>query len=273
MGIVSARTNWSGKESLLVFKCGPFIGHEAMGKFSYDPGGGHVHPDANHFVLFGDGQWLIRDDGYHPKWTGQHNTLLVSGRGQLGEVSEWFRGKEALDQKSLPKVLRALSTPEIDQITGDATGAYPKDLGLRRFVRHLIFVKPDVLLVADDIVLDKPLPLELRFHPEQQAERLGTAFVAKGTKAVLRIEALSTEGVQVSGESLPLPGRRGEKQSGLSAIRLATRRAAWRNAVALSWCPAEREPTKVLLRVEDRRWTFVVGERKLVLDWDVGKVD
>ena len=83
MGIVSARTGWSGDESLVVFKCGPFIGHEAMDKFTYDPGGGHVHPDANHFVLFGGGQWLIRDDGYHPKWTGQHNTLLVNGRGQI----------------------------------------------------------------------------------------------------------------------------------------------------------------------------------------------
>jgi hypothetical protein len=273
MGIVSARTDWSGKESLVVFKCGPFIGHEAMDKFTYDPGGGHVHPDANHFVLFGGGQWLVRDDGYHPKWTEQHNTLLVNGRGQIGEGAEWFRGDEALAQKARPKVLRAVSTPGIDQITGDATEAYPKDLGLRRFVRHLVFVKPDVLLVADDILLDKPRSLELRFHPEQQAERNGTAFVARGGKTVLRIDPLSTEGVQVSGESLPLPDGHGGKQSGLLAIRLATQRAAWRNAVALSWCPAEREPTTVALCVEDRRWTFVIGERKLVLDWDAGKAE
>ncbi|MCY2993533.1 MAG: hypothetical protein NTY19_37490 [Planctomycetota bacterium] len=46
---------------------------------------------------------------YHPKWTGQHNTLLVNGRGQLGEGSEWFRGSEALAQKSMPKVLRAVT--------------------------------------------------------------------------------------------------------------------------------------------------------------------
>ena len=80
----------------MVFKCGPFIGHDAMDKFSYDPGGGHVHPDANHFVLFGGGQWLMRDDGYQPKWTGQHNTLLVNGHGQLGEGAEWFNGGQAL---------------------------------------------------------------------------------------------------------------------------------------------------------------------------------
>jgi hypothetical protein len=273
MGIVSARSGWSGDESLVVFKCGPFIGHEAIAKFSYDPGGGHVHPDANHFVLFGDGQWLVRDDGYHPKWTGQHNTLLVDGRGQLGEGAEWFNGGQALVLKANPRVLRVISTSTMDQITGDAAEAYPRDLGLRRFVRYLIFVKPDVLIVADDILLDKPLPLELRFHPEQQAEHLGTVFVAKGTKAVLRIEPLSTDGVQVSGESLPLPGRQDGKQSSLFAIRLATRRSMWRNAVALSWSAVGKEPTEVVLRAEARRWTFVVEGRKLVLDWDSGKVD
>lgn len=74
MGIVSARSGWSGDESLLVFKCGPPIGHEATWKFKYDPGSGHVHPDVNHFVLFGVGEWLIRDDGYAWKQTSQHNT-------------------------------------------------------------------------------------------------------------------------------------------------------------------------------------------------------
>jgi hypothetical protein len=44
MGIVSARSDWSGEESLVVFKCGPCIGHKAVAQFAADPGGGHVHP-------------------------------------------------------------------------------------------------------------------------------------------------------------------------------------------------------------------------------------
>jgi len=273
MGIVSARTDWSGNESLLVFKCGPYIGHDAMGKFSYDPGGGHVHPDANHFVLFGGGQWLIRDDGYHPKWTAQHNTLLVNGRGQLGEGAEWFNGGQVLALKANPRVLRVISTSTIDQITGDAAEAYPPDLGLRRFVRHLIFVKPDVLIVADDILLDKEASLELRFHPEREAVRQGNFFLATGKRATLRLEPLAAEGIQITGEPVPLPGRHDQEKTSMYTIRLSTRRSMWRNAVALSWSAAGTEPTKVALRAEVRRWTFVVGERKLVLDWDTGKVD
>ena len=77
-------------------------------------------------MLFGGGEWLVRDDGYQPKWTGQHNTLLVDGRGQLGEGAEWFHGSEPLAAKARPKVLRAVSTAALDHIAGDATEAYPQ---------------------------------------------------------------------------------------------------------------------------------------------------
>ena len=270
MGIVSARSGWSGDESLVVFKCGPFLGHEATGKFTYDPGGGHVHPDANHFVVFAHGEWLIRDDGYHPKWTGQHNTLLIGQRGQLGEGAEWFRGTAALGHAS-PKVLRAVSTPTIDQISGDATAAYPAALGLKRYVRHLLFVKPDVLLVADDVWMDKESPLELRFHTEQPASQQGNAFVAQGKRSVLRLEPLLTEGVRATSESLPLPGRHGREGAGIPTIRLETERARWRSAVALSWAGSGGEPAKVTLVPGERHAKFAVKDRTLVFDWDTGE--
>ena len=62
-------------------KCGLPEGHAAKAKFSTDPGVGHAHPDANHFIVCGAGEWLIRDDGYADKFDFQHNTLLVDGRG------------------------------------------------------------------------------------------------------------------------------------------------------------------------------------------------
>jgi len=87
IGLVCARSDWSGKESLLVFKCGPPAGHDEVKKaFARDPGFGHVHPDANHFVIFGNGQWIIQDDGYRWKQTGQHNTLLVDGYGSWAKA-------------------------------------------------------------------------------------------------------------------------------------------------------------------------------------------
>jgi hypothetical protein len=273
MGIVAARSDWSGDESLVAFKCGPYIGRQAVQTFDYDPGGGHVHPDANHLVLFAQGEWLLRDDGYHPKWTGQHNTLLINGRGQLGEGGEWFHGREPLAVKALPRVVRAVSSPALDQITGDATEAYPKDLGLKRFVRHVLFLKPDVLIVADDIALAATGKLELRFHPESPAQPEGRAWLSRGKQSVLRLEPLTPEGVSVSAESLPLPGRHGRAGTDMFTLRLATQRATWSNLVALSWSAIGEQPPRVSAVRDGQRWTFQANGRRLMFDGPAGRAE
>jgi len=274
MDIVSARSDWSGDESLVVFKCGPYIGHKAVQEFTYDPGGGHVHPDANHFVLFAGGEWLIRDDGYRAKWTGQHNTLLINGKGQLGEGRMWFNGAEPLRLKARPRVTRAASTPELDQVTGDATEAYPRDLGLRHYIRHLLFLKPDVLIVVDDIELDEASELELRFHPEQrQVERDGGALLIRGEQAGLRLEPLTGEDVSIAAEDVAAEGRHGERDVSMFTVRLNTKRAQWRDAVALSWAMANDEPAKVTLQADSDIWTFTVGDRIVTLNWTTGEAE
>ena len=271
MDVVSARSDWSGDESLVVFKCGPFIGHEAVQEFSYDPGGGHVHPDANHFVLFAGGEWLIRDDGYRPKWTGQHNTLLIDGKGQLGEGRMWFNGTEQLRLKARPRVIRSISSQEMDHTTGDATEAYPRDIGLRRYIRHLIFFKPDVLIVIDDVELEEARKLELRFHPEQgKAQKDGNAFLIQGENTLMRIDPLTDAGVSISAEDVPGEGRHGETDWSMFTIRMINRTSRWRNAVALSWT-TEGSLVKVALQEAQNTWTFSVDSRIVEFDLVTGE--
>lgn len=268
MGLVASRSAWSGDESLAVFKCGPFIGHEAVERFNYDPGGGHVHPDANHFVVFGAGEWQVRDDGYHSKWTGQHNTLLVNGRGQMGEGAHWFRGSVPLAQHARPTILKALSTPRLDHLAGDAAAAYPAELGVKRFVRHLLFLKPDLLIVADDIELGQAADLELRFHPEGKlSPQAGGTFLAEGRQSVLRIEPLTPEGLQVSRDEAQRPSRSELAEIRMEAVRLSCHQPSWRNAVALSWSPRGGEPTRVSLTRDGDRWTFTTPNGLVTLDW------
>ena len=271
MEIVSARSDWSGEESLVVLKCGPFLGHKAVEEFSYDPGGGHVHPDANHFVLFGAGEWLVRDDGYRSKWTGQHNTLLVDDRGQLGEGQQWFQGNQPLAVKARPRILRADSTPALDHVVGEAGEAYPDDLGIESFRRHLLFLKPDVLILADEIRLKEARKLELRFHPEQQSVRRDQqAFVFSGKSATLRIEPLNTESVQVDAAPVAIEGRHGEKEQTMFTVRLVRTAAYWRNAVALSWAESGRAVKRVELDRQGDVAVFRSGDRHVSLDWTSG---
>jgi hypothetical protein len=271
MGLVSARTGWDGRESLLVFKCGPFIGHQAVDEFSYDPGGGHVHPDVGHFVLFGAGQWLVRDDGYQDKWTDQHNTLSIDGVGQLGEGHQWFDGTACLLARSRPRILRASSSAELDQITGDVTAAYPKRAGLQRFVRHLLFVKPDVLIVIDDIALDKSADLELRLHTESSDCKQDTGgYLVTGRQAILRVNLLTPDNVKTDAANLPARGSHG-RGANLFTIRFTNHDSRWRNAVALSWAPIGATAKRLSLAKQEQPWTFAIGGRKLVFDWENGR--
>jgi len=272
MDIVSARSDWSGDESLMALKCGPFIGHEAVERFTHDPGGGHVHPDANHFVLFGAGEWLIRDDGYRAKWTGQHNTLLIDGKGQLGEGAQWFQGSQALKLKARPRILKATSTVALDHIVGDATEAYPPETGLKRYVRHALFVKPDVLLILDDIEADHEAALELRFHPEARAvTQEGSVFTAQGEGAALRVEALTTMGVEASAGDIAGEGRHGEQNFSMYTMRLQKSGTGWRNAVALSWSKSGAQPAPVTLSQAGDVWTFATEGRRIIFDWTTGE--
>jgi len=262
MGIVAARSNWSGDESMVVFKCGPPLGHEATDKFDYDAGSGHVHPDANHFLIFSGGEFLLRDDGYAWKMTDQHNTLTIDGAGQLGEGSHWFRGIDPLKAKAHPRVTKAVSTAALDEIVGDATAIYPPASGLRKYVRRLLFLKPDVLIVADEIETDQPRQLELRFHPEFAfAKQADGTLLAKGKRSALRMEVLTPDGVEVSNGPIAGKAREGGASS-METASLRCTRAKWRNVTAFSWSAADKEPLRVRLSADG---VITAGTHRLAL--------
>jgi hypothetical protein len=250
MGLVSARSGWDGGESLLVFKCGPPLGHDAVDKFDYDAGSGHVHPDVNHFVLFANGEWLLRDDGYAWKQTNHHNTLLVDGVGQIGEGSQWYNGMDAIRAKARPRVLYALSGPVITEIIGDATSMYPRASGVRRYVRRLLFYKPDVLIVVDEIETDTPRHLELRFHPEFPCvlDEHGS-LIARGRKTIMRIDLLTPDDARI--RFGPTAGKdRDGKPMLLHTVQVETTRSKWQNIMVFSWSAIDSLPARVTL---DRR--------------------
>lgn len=270
-GIVSARTDWNGNEGLLAFKCGPFIGHTAITEMTHDPGGGHSHPDAGHFVLFGNGEWLIQDDGIGPKWTHQHNTLLIDGQGQLGEGGDGFDGREYLNTRARPRILTAISRPQYDHIAGDATPAYPGNLGLTRFVRHLIFVKPDVLLVLDDIRCASPKQMELRFHPAGAGGAVnGNRTAIVGDRAALQIDLLTPASVSTRMDRGP--AKNNQAQNAPIILRYTRNGQEWRNAVALSWTDIQRPSRIVTLQTTGNTWRFVVDGKPLTFNWTTGGV-
>ncbi|HUU28817.1 MAG TPA: DUF4962 domain-containing protein [archaeon] len=154
---VMMRSSWRDTSAMLVgLKCGPVMGKALSRDPLYDFGTGHNHPDAGSFQIFAFCQWLAVDPLYTGfKRTANHNTMLFKNQGQLGEEIQWFAAAEAVKFYHYPEILQAGSNPSYDYVVCNVAPAYHPALGLKRFTRHFLFIKPDILLVADQITLDK----------------------------------------------------------------------------------------------------------------------
>lgn len=203
--IVFMRSDWSGDENVFAFKCGPHSGHRALRHYNHEIGGGHMHPDAGTFLLFACGDWLIGDDGYCAKWTRQQNTLLIDGIGQSGEGGDWFEGVYLRPERRWASILHVESNPHYDYAVGDAAPAYPISAGLRTFLRHVIFIKPDCWVVVDQLESERPATFELFFHAYHPFVAAGeNEFTVSAPNGSLRVTPLLPEFVNTNAFRQPI---------------------------------------------------------------------
>jgi hypothetical protein len=269
MGIVGSRSDWSGQEALLVFKSGNPIGNHAFRNHRNRIHRGeyfHTHRDANHFCLFGAGDWLIRNPGYGLRDTRFHNTLTVDGRGQFGDpgIPEPWPLEEGA---RFPRMVSVEANPQVDRMVGDATAAYPADAGLLSYQRELIFIKPDVLVVVDRVKTDGARQLRINFLPEEQpVVQKDGSFLCAGSRADLRIEMLRCGSAKVATETVPVKSRNTRPVAPLHVLGIGKDADAWTNITAFSWSPAGREPRRVALEEEGGRAVLRVGDIRVPVD-------
>ncbi len=203
--MVIARSDWTKDATCFVFRCGPPMGHHA---FEYSATGyGHAHQDQNHFMLFSRGEYLVSDPGYSRyKLTQEHNTLLVDGRGQVGEGTTWFHRK--LKRDELATIRSFFGSRGYVSVCGDATRAYWKDLGLKQFWRHAMFMDGRLLVLYDEVATDKPQRYDWLLHgPNAFAARGDGVFTATGQNAQLFAQMLRPKDIDYAAE--PFLVRRG----------------------------------------------------------------
>ena len=113
----------------------------------------HAHQDQNGFVIHAGGEIVCCDAGYytysgdtyHSQWsrtTQAHNSVLVDGESQRRGIAHKGR------------VTAFFNTPDACLFTGDASTAYGESL--ERFHRHVLFIRPDVFVICDDIEASEP---------------------------------------------------------------------------------------------------------------------
>ncbi|MFC1544928.1 DUF4962 domain-containing protein [Gemmatimonadota bacterium] len=155
IGQVMLRSGWEDTCGTMIgIKCGPFMGQSYSADAQFDWGTGHAEPDAGSFQIFSHGKFLAVGALYTGfKRSGNHNTLLIKGKGQLGENMPGFASIETLKFKHYPDIIHTDFSPEVDYVVGDVSKAYHPALGIKKYLRHWLYLKPDILLVADELEL------------------------------------------------------------------------------------------------------------------------
>lgn len=208
LDLVVARSDRSGHESAVVMRSGPPLGNQVQAKqIPYNLGTSHTHPDVNHITLFGAGEFLLLDDGYASvKETHQHNTLLINNKGQTGSGGQWTVWPTFPLPNPQPAMKAVTSQPAYDYWVGEGAAAYPSNSGLSRFDRHVLFVKPDVLVVIDDLEADEDAEFKLLWHPGAKPEpgRDG-AYTASVAGATLKMQFVLSSEAQVALGERPYP--------------------------------------------------------------------
>ncbi|MCC6143244.1 MAG: DUF4962 domain-containing protein [Candidatus Hydrogenedentes bacterium] len=121
----------------------------------------HAHADQNTFNIAFGGQRLFFNTGYRPamgdphylgwfKHTQGHNGVLIDGKGQPEEAGDAYGW-----------IPRFLHGSRVSYAVGDASQAYASEeggegeaAGLTRFRRHILMLRPTIVVVYDDLEAD-----------------------------------------------------------------------------------------------------------------------
>jgi len=137
------RSGWGQRDTFVGFKSGPTATH-------------HPQLDINSFIICAHGRRLVEDLGlwsyahasgffwdWGPRWdfdansTLGHNTILVDGEGQ--RYGSQYYGR----------IVGFFTSKRYDYLVSEGHGAYGKLLD--RFVRFIVFLKPNLIIIVDDL--------------------------------------------------------------------------------------------------------------------------
>jgi hypothetical protein len=158
----------------VLFKCGPYGGHR-LNELMQERGTqwfnvAHDHPDANHFMLFANGQFWATDDGYprENKATENHNAILVDGQGMAHRGGGWSQPIARMGE--MGRIIGCFGTPGYFAAVGDATNYYA---GMTRAWRWLAVVDDAYAVVADALASDAPHEYTWRYHCDGDWQQQG----------------------------------------------------------------------------------------------------
>lgn len=138
----------------------------------------HGYESNNSFLLWAYGKRLLIRSGYrdiygsahHQNWmwsTRSTNCITINGQSQMKHSA-----------RAQGRITAFETTPALDVVIGDATDSYAE--GVELFKRAIIFVKPDLIIVYDQLRASEPSTFEYWLHAVNEFN------IGKGNNVVVK---------------------------------------------------------------------------------------
>ena len=155
----------------------------------------HSHLDQNTFAILKGGSALAMPAGarypqhgspFHTEYTRltvAHNALLINGKGQIDR-----------DEKANGLLAEFQTMPHIGYASGEAQNCYGKPV--TRYVRHIVLVRPSLVLVADDLEASEQVQVEWLMHAKERFDlnEKEQTFVSHRNDAFMKVHLLTPGG-------------------------------------------------------------------------------
>jgi len=206
--VVISRTGWSKDDAVVAFRSGGPANHE--------------HADRNSILFSAHGERLFHDPfkaSYiptSPRWrlrlTESHTAVLIDGQGH-----QYHDGKEGTNASwSWARVIDYQADGKVMVVTSEATEAYQlvrEDV--QQVWRTLIYLKPDVLLIFDQVKLVQASPIQMRYQIYNDdecghGEAIKDGFAITRPHAHLRAKVLASGETSIKATRIDLPAEEGE---------------------------------------------------------------
>jgi hypothetical protein len=163
---------------------------------------GHEHFDRGSVIFEFNGEPLLLDPGMifygspnmaQYRATCAHSTLTFSQRNQLGTRVPYETAIDAFLSTSGDRCPGR--DGGIDWVVAGAAAVYPE---AEKVIRHVIFLRPDICVLVDEVKTTEPEPVELNFNCLGRLSRAGNLFESTTDKNRLLIHSQSADDLDYS---------------------------------------------------------------------------
>jgi|GEM_PF-394101 len=202
--VVAWRSGWDADATCYLFRCGPPLGHKALAKLGqfkdWVMNCGHVHPDIGAFWMYAKGTYMAVGTGYTAaKWTKDHNTLLVDGKGQAMDGEYHNERGIPYAEMDQARINAQFLGAEYGYASGDFGMVYKHQVPGVKLRRSVLMTKRWMLLV-DDMEAAEPRKLTWLCHSDGEFKLEGSTYIARQSKAALAVVSLAPAKVEAKPE-------------------------------------------------------------------------